>query len=48
MADIFGRFSYIRFAGCLELRGVPPITRGTPICIGYLIIWGNSICVGNL
>ena len=55
MADIFGGLSCIRFAGYLELRGVPPITRGTPICMGYLysygvphIIWGTFICVGYL
>ena len=55
MADIFGGFSCIRFAGYLELRGVPPITRGTPICMEYLIlygvplfVWGTSNCAGYL
>ena len=55
MADIFGEFSYIRFAGYLELRGVPPITRGIPICMGYLylcgiplIVQGTSIYTGYL
>ena len=59
MADIFRGFSYTRFAGYLELRGVPPITRGTPICIscymGYfylcevpLFMWGTSSHAGHL
>ena len=55
MVDIFGGFSCIRFAGYLELRGVPLIIRGTSICVGYLylygvplIVGGISICVGYL
>ena len=48
MTDIFGGFSYIRFAGCLELRGVPLFIWDTSICMWYLIIWGTSICVGYL
>jgi len=48
MADIFGRFSYIRFAGYLELHGVPPITRGTPICMGYLYLYGVPHHMGYL
>ena len=53
MADIFRGFSCIRFAGYLEVRVVPPTTRGTPICMGYLylcevplIVQGTSICAG--
>ena len=55
MADIFGGFSCIRFAGYLELRGVPPITRGTPYYAGYpylhgvpLFVWGTSYYMGYL
>ena len=36
MANIFEGFSYIRFVGYLELHRVPPIMRGSPICVGYL------------
>ena len=46
MVDIFGGFSCIRFAGYLELRGVPIIIRGTSICVGYLYLYGVPLIVG--
>ena len=45
VAGIFGGFSCVRFAGYLELRGVPPNTRGTPICMGYLYLCGTPLIV---
>ena len=45
MADIFGGLSCIRFAGYLELRGVPLFVWGTSICMGYLILYGVPLFV---
>ena len=45
MADIFGGFSCIRFAGYLEVREVPATTRGTPICMRYVIFYGVPLIV---
>ena len=40
MADIFGGFPCIRFAGYLELCGVLHIIWGTSNCAGYPYLYG--------